>query len=140
MNESAMMPNHKIKYWHTAAGTALARAALDRFKIDKNDERALVLARRAIEHQRHTKDSAPIFDILFTEMRSPRRVVAQSGYTKSLLRNRSLNFSEVPPAPSRCASPHQAIYLLALSFCQIVNNGARFKRDYPASVAPRPTR
>jgi antirestriction protein len=25
----------QIKYWHTAAGTALARAALDRFKIDK---------------------------------------------------------------------------------------------------------
>lgn len=64
----------QIRYWHIAAGTALAQAALDRFKINNNDERAFALARRALEHQRHTKDSAQIFDILVAELQSRGRL------------------------------------------------------------------
>ncbi len=60
----------QMKYWRIAAGTALAQAALDRFELDSNDERALALARRALEHQIHSNDSANVFEQLVAELQS----------------------------------------------------------------------
>jgi len=62
----------QIKYWHSAAGHALAQAAMDRFQYDESDERAIDLARRALDHLNKAEDSKPVEqmrDRLLTELR-----------------------------------------------------------------------
>lgn len=58
-----------IQYWHTAAGTSLAYAALEQFKLG-NNEQAVSLAKRAISHLGHTADPSPIFETLISTLRS----------------------------------------------------------------------
>jgi len=59
----------QVKYWHTAAGTALAQAAMDRFKLGDDDHRAFDLARRALAHRDQIQDSASIYDTLEAKLR-----------------------------------------------------------------------
>lgn len=57
-----------IRYWHTAAGSSLAQAALDQFKLG-NEERAVSLAKRAISHFGHTADPSSIYETLISTLR-----------------------------------------------------------------------
>ena len=58
-----------IRYWHTAAGSSLAYAALGQFKLG-NKQRAVSLARRAISHFGHTADPSSIYETLISTLRS----------------------------------------------------------------------
>jgi hypothetical protein len=58
-----------IRYWHTAAGSSLAHAALDQFKLG-NTRQAVSLAKRAIRHFGQTADPSSIYEILISTLRS----------------------------------------------------------------------
>ncbi|MCA9047486.1 MAG: hypothetical protein KDA89_02080 [Planctomycetaceae bacterium] len=58
-----------IRYWHTAAGSSLAQAALDQFKLG-NKQQAVSLAKRAISHFGHTADPSSIYETLISTLRN----------------------------------------------------------------------
>ncbi len=58
-----------ITYWHVAAGTALAQAALDNFSVGNTDA-AVKLAERAVSHFGGTADPSPIYEQLIAQLRS----------------------------------------------------------------------
>ncbi|XZE35628.1 hypothetical protein SH501x_001130 [Pirellulaceae bacterium SH501] len=59
----------RIRYWHIAAGSSLAHAALGQFKLG-NKQKAESLAKRAIGHFGFSADPSSIYETLISTLRS----------------------------------------------------------------------